>query len=196
AGDPAAIPPLLAALTAERGLPQGVVGMAVLDIGTSALPALRESVRSASPAAQGVAAELLGVHGDLVAAGVLESALGDPGRETGVRRAAATALGRIGSPRPADALSRVLAHSDFPELRSAAAEALGRIGDPAALPALIAGLAAPEADVRAACADALVVLGPEGREWLASLADVRGPAGDAARAALDAVPSALERMRA
>ena len=195
-GDPSAVPPLLSALTAARPLPHGVVGMALLDIGTPALPALREAARCGSPEAQALVIELLGVHGDLVAAGVLESVLADRERSTVVRRAAAVALGRIGSPRPADTLSRVLAHSVAPDLRSATAEALGRIGDPAALPALTAGLTAPEGEVRAACADALVALGAEGREWLGTLAGGAGPAADAARAALDAAPPRREAVRA
>ena len=140
--------------------------------------------------------ELLGVHGDLVAAGVLESILADRERPTDSRRAAAVALGRIGSPRPADTLARVLALSVVPELRTASAEALGRIGDPAALSALTAGLTAREGEVRVACADALVALGAEGRELLGTLAGGVGPAADAARAALDLASPRRDPVRA
>ncbi len=197
AGDPAAVPPLMAALTADRPLPHGVVGMAVLDLGTGALPALRETVRDGSPAAQAVAAEQLGVHGDLTGSGVLESALADLRRDLAVRRAAATALGRIGSPRSADALSRVLTLAGPASLRCAAAEALGRIGDPAALPALMAGLASLGVGVHVACADALVALGPEGRELLTSTAAAGGRAAGTSQAALDAVaPVRLQRETA
>jgi HEAT repeat protein len=102
------------------------------------------------------------------------------------RRSHRALPGRTGPSRPVDTLSRAVAHSDVPELRRAAAEALGRLGDPAALTALTAGLAAAEHDVRTACADALVALGDEGRQWLEFLAAAPGPAGQAARAALDA----------
>jgi HEAT repeat protein len=116
---------------------------------------------------------------------VLESAVTDEGRPIVVRRAAATALGRIGWTRSSDPLSRVLAHAEDPWLRCAAAEALGRIGDPSALSALTAGLASPAPEVRHACGEALACLGAEGREWLGVLASGSGVAAGAARAALE-----------
>jgi HEAT repeat protein len=154
---------------------------------TDALPALREALRSGSPGDQVLAAEQLGLLGDGTGTGVLESAVLDEDRPLAVRRAAATALGRIGWTRSADPLSRVLARSVDPALRCAAAEALGRIGDPTALSALTAGLASPAAEVRRTCAGALSRLGAEGREWLGVLAAGGGVAADAAREALEAV---------
>ena len=74
-----------------------------------ALPVLREALRSGSPADQLLAAERLGQLGDGTGTGVLESAVSDEGRPLVVRRAAATALGRIGWTRSTDPLSRVLA---------------------------------------------------------------------------------------
>jgi HEAT repeat protein len=136
-----------------------------------------------------LAAEQLGLLGDGTGTGVLESAVSDEGRPLVVRRAAATALGRIGWTRSTDPLSRVLARSEDPALRCAAAEALGRIGDPAALPALTAGLVSPAAEVRRTCAGALSRLGAEGREWLGVLAVGGGVAADAARQALEVVPA-------
>jgi HEAT repeat protein len=154
---------------------------------TDALPALREALRSGSPCDQVLAAEQLGLLGDGTGTGVLESAVVDENRPVIVRRAAATALGRIGWTRSSDPLSRVLAQSVDPGLRCAAAEALGRIGDPAALPALTAGLASPAVEVRRTSAGALSRLGAEGREWLGVLAAGGGVAADAAREALEAV---------
>jgi len=154
-----------------------------------ALPALREALRGGSPFDQVLAAEQLGLLGDGTGTGVLESALTDEGRPLPVRRAAATALGRIGWTRSTDPLSRVLARSVDPALRCAAAEALGRIGDPAALPALTAGLASPAVEVRRTCAGALSRLGAEGREWLGVLDAGGGVAADAAREALEAITS-------
>jgi HEAT repeat protein len=149
------------------------------------LPALREALRSASPGDQVLAAEQLGLLGDGTSTGVLESALTDEDRPIPVRRAAATALGRIGWSRSTDPLCRVLARSQDPALRCAAAEALGRIGAPSALPALTAGLASPAVEVRRTCAGALSRLGAEGREWLGVLAAGGGGAADAAREALE-----------
>jgi hypothetical protein len=102
------------------------------------------------------------------------------------RRSHRALRSRTGPSRRVDTLSRAVAHPGDPELRRAAAEALGRLGDPAALTALTAGMAAAEREVRDTCAEALLALGDEGREWLQVLAAGPGPAGQAARAALDA----------
>jgi HEAT repeat protein len=163
------------------------VTRAHLDTVTSELPALRETLRCGAPDEQALAAERLGLLGDGIATGVLESAVTDEHRPLAVRRAAATALGRIGWIRSTDPLARVLTQSVEPLLRCAVAEALGRIGHPSALPALTAGLASPAVEVRRTCAGALSRLGAEGREWLGVLAAGGGGAADAARDAL-AVP--------
>lgn len=168
--------------------------MAVLDLGTPALPALRDALGTGAPAVQALAAELLGLHGDLTVSGALESLVRDLDQAMGVRRAAAGALGRIGSPSATEVLVRALAS---PLLSATAAEALGRIGDPFALPALVAGLAAAEPEARAACANALATLGGEGRGALATAAAGRhaaGPAPRAARAALDALAASPRRQ--
>jgi HEAT repeat protein len=190
AGDPAAVGPLLTALSASRPLPAGIVGMAVLDLGTPVLPSLREALRSGAPAARVLAAEVLGLHGDLPAAATLEDIVRDRAQPDDVRRAAVSALGRIGAPSSTEALVRVLADGS---LRTATAEALGRIGDPFAVPALAAGLAATDPAVRTACAGALAALGAEGRDRLAALASGSGPAARSARAALQELATTPRR---
>jgi HEAT repeat protein len=187
AGDVAAVPHLLGSLTSPRPLPSGIVGMALLDLGTSALPALRTALETGSAPARALAAGVLGLHGDVPATGALTAALDDEQSSPDVRRAAAEALGRIGAPQAAPALSRVTVLGGDPALRQAAAEALGRIGDPDCVPALLAGMAAADLRVRTACADALASIPPEGRERLQAVAASDGPAAGAARAALDAV---------
>ena len=164
--------------------------MAVLDLGTPVLPALREALGVGAPAARRLAAEVLGLHGDLPAAAGLEGLVRDRRQPVEVRHAAAAALGRIGSPTSTDLLVRLLGTA---ELRCTAAEALGRIGDPFAVPALAAGLAAVDPAVRTAMAAALAALGGEGRAALTRLAGGSGPGPDAARAALDAVAVASRR---
>jgi HEAT repeat protein len=184
-GDPAAVGPLLAAVTAPLGLPPGVAGMALLDLGTVALPAFRAALDAGLPTAQSLAAELLGLHGDPVAVEALTALVVDARRDPDVRRAAAKALGRIGSPVATAALVSALLDSGDAPLQGAAAEALGRIGDPAGLDALTTGLRSAGLDVRAACADALALIGEQGRVRLAAHAVLRGPTGEAARSALD-----------
>ena len=184
AGDPRATVPLLRALSRSRRVPAGVVGMALLDLGTPVLPALRAAVTApTSSAAQALTADLLGLHGDLAAAGLLAALAADPVQPLTVRRSAVTALGRLGSPEATPVLAAALAERGVPALRRAAAEALGRIGDDAAL-AVLAGSFTGDAAVRADCADALAGAGEEGRERLAAHAWSSGPLGEAARAAL------------
>ena len=184
-GDAAAVGPLLSAVTARQGLPPGVAGMALLDLGTAALPSLRAALDAGLPVAQSLAADLLGLHGDPMAAAALTTLVGDERRDPDVRRSAAQALGRIGSPAATEALSTALVAPGEAPLQCAAAEALGRIGDPAGLDALITGLRTGTGDVRAACADALALVGEDGRVRLAAHAVLRGPTGDAARSALE-----------
>ncbi|MGY1713075.1 HEAT repeat domain-containing protein [Geodermatophilus sp. SYSU D01106] len=184
AGDPAAAGPLLRTLSRSRAVPAGVVGMALLDLGTPVLPALREAAAgSAAPAAQALAADLLGLHGDLQALDLLLGPATDRTRPVAVRRGAVTALGRLGSPSATPALAAVLAEAGDPTLRASAAEALGRIGDDAALAALVAGVT-DDPVARSVCADALAAAGEEGRTRLSAYARHGGPVGRAARAAL------------
>ena len=71
------VPDLLAALTTSRPVPSGIVGMALLDLGTSALPALRTALESGTAPARALSASLLGLHGDLPATAALTAALDD-----------------------------------------------------------------------------------------------------------------------
>jgi HEAT repeat protein len=198
AGDITAVLALLASLTTPRPLPSGIVGMALLDLGTPALPALRTALRTAlgSAPARALSAGLLGLHGDVASAPALTAELDDADAPATVRRAAAEALGRIGAPQAADALCRVTVLATDPALRRVSAEALGRIGDPDSVHALVAGMAAADRGVRTACADALAAIGPEGHDRLDRLADLGGPAADDARAALDALAAQPRRLQA
>jgi HEAT repeat protein len=186
AGNESAAGPLLAALTGSAAVPAGIVGMALLDLGTPALPALRTALDSATPVVASLAADLLGLHGDAAATPALEAAVSDRRAPADLCRSAAAALGRIGSPSSTGPLAHVLGGTRAPAVRRSAAEALGRIGDPDALPALIRGLSDADPDVRAACADAMNALGDEGSALLGKITGSEGPAADAARATLDA----------
>jgi len=184
-GDVAAVAPLLAGLAVRPGIPPGIVGMALLDLGTPALPALRAAVNGPVPEARPLAAELLGLHGDPGAADLLVEVLADVHRAPVVRRSAASALGRIGSPHATATLVSTVTTTGPLEVQVAAAEALGRIGDPAGLEALTSGLRTGAALVRSACAESLAAFGPAGRARLAAHAVLLGPTGAAARSALD-----------
>lgn len=187
-GDEHAAGPLLDALTGPTAVPAGIIGMALLDLGTPALPTLRGALTSPVPIVGSLAADLLGLHGDAGAASALEAVLDDRRTPEELCRSAAAALGRIGSPNSTAPLTRVLGGSRAPGVRCCTAEALGRIGDPAALPVLIRGLGDVLPEVRAASADAMNLLGSEGRAMLETIAGTDGPAADAARASLQALP--------
>ena len=193
AGDPGAVAHLLHAVAGERALPTGVVGMALLDLGTTALPMLRDALTGEHGASRALVAELLGVHGDPSAAPALEDLVRDAREDRGVRRTAAAALGRIGSPTSTEPLVSALTNSTDPRLRRTAAEALGRIGDPTATIPLLAGLADDDVAVRAACADALAALGAEGRASLEQVAAGPGAAAPDAQAALDELDGPVRR---
>src|SRR5215218_2608076 len=107
-----------------------VFGIALLDLATPVLPSPRASLVSGPPAARALSADVVGLHGDVVACPALAELLTDPRQPEDVRRAAATALGRIGDPGCTEPLADVLVDVALPALRRAAAEALGRIGDP------------------------------------------------------------------
>ncbi len=189
AGDALAAGPLLHALARSRPVPAGVVGMALLDLGTPVLPDLRAAVADPpSASAQALAADLLGLHGDVEALGLLLGLVGDRARPAAVRCSAATALGRIGVPAATPALAAALAETAVPALRRAAAEALGRIGDDAAIDALAAAVDGNDDAVRAECADALAAAGEDGRARLAAHAWRAGVVGETARAALSNRP--------
>jgi HEAT repeat protein len=195
AGDPAAVGYLLDALSAAQALPHGVAGMALLDLGTTALPQLRDALMDDDPDVRSLAAEIVGVHGDIAAAPALEVLLRDPEEDAAVREAAAGALGRIGSPTSTEPLARALTESPALRLQRVSAEALGRIGDPVAAVPLLAGMASPDVAIRTACADALARLGPEGRSWLEEVSAGSGAAAEVARAALDDLAAGARRLQ-
>jgi HEAT repeat protein len=185
-GDPVAAP-LLVALAAGDRVPAGILGMALLDLGTPVLPVLRAALDDPSPTVRALAADLLGLHGDPDAGTPLVRLVATEDQPAALRAAAAQALGRIGDRSATPTLCSVLGSPRRPALRSAAALALGRIGDPHGLDALVVGLGTADRQVRAACAEALVAGGAQGRARLTAAASSPGPAGDAARAAADAL---------
>lgn len=194
-GEVTAVGPLLAALGARPGLPPGIVGMALLDLGIPALPELRAAVEAPLPEARPLAAQLLGLHSDPVAGDVLARVLADADESPALRLSAASALGRIGSPHASAVLVSVLNSGRPLELRVVAAEALGRIGDPSTLDALTAGLSTGAGLVPATCAEALTGFGRAGRERLDEHALRGGTVGLTARAALDALDARTPRRR-
>ena len=122
---------LLSLLGPPDVVPEGVVASALLELGPGAAPALRRTLESGNPGGghrRAMAADVLGLLAMMPAWEDLIRYVRDP--ELPVRVSAVRALGRLGVPRAADALSPCLAPGEDGELRAVAAHALGRIGDP------------------------------------------------------------------
>jgi len=144
-GDPAAVGPLMEALTGDQY--SGVrwkAAEALGKIGTPAVPALLTVLAHPDEDIRWKAAVTLGEIGDERAIGPLVQLLNDQDRF--VRSRAAYALGLIGPP-ALGALSATLIEGDV-ETRRGAATALGMIGDPGAAAALIGALSDPSSAVR------------------------------------------------
>ena len=101
-----------------------------------------------------------------------------------VRASAVRALGRLGLPQAADAVTACLDPAERPELRALAARALGGIGDPRSGPALAACLDDPHYWVAHNGAVALAALGEAGEAELARAGHGEGSGAAHAREAL------------
>jgi HEAT repeat protein len=150
------VPRLVRALAGNE-VPRAIAAGALLSIGSSAAPALRELLSAPEPAVRTSAAELIGFTGEAGDAERLAAALGDGAAE--VRAAAARALGRLGERAEAEALRDALG-DPAPFVRTAAAHALGRIGDRDAFDALALVAQVDEYDPAQAAAHALAQIDP------------------------------------
>ncbi|MPY95299.1 MAG: hypothetical protein GEV08_20275 [Acidimicrobiia bacterium] len=182
-GDPVAVPVLLATLEPPARLPVGTVAMALARITEGAAPRLRVALASSAPQARAIAADLLGLHGAVVAVDELGVVLRDD-PEAPVRAACARALGRIGSPRCVAPLLDAAGADPADAVRAEAVGALGLAGSPRAVPVLARALEEGTAEVSERAAAALAVLGPKARSVLRLRRAVPGPAGERAGAAL------------
>ncbi len=176
---------LLSLLGPPDVVPEGVVASALLELGPGAAPALRRTLESGNPGGghrRAMAADVLGLLAMMPAWEDLIRYVRDP--ELPVRVSAVRALGRLGVPRAADALSPCLAPGEDGELRAVAAHALGRIGDPHSAGPLAACLGDPDYWVAHNAAQALALLGTPGRQALALAAAGNAAGAPHAREAL------------
>ena len=159
-GDAQAVLGLLAALEGAHAVPTGVVTMALLHVGPSAVGALREGLAADRPAAvRQVSAELLGRLGATEAVDELITMLwGDP--DAGVRACAAGALGRIGLPRASGPLIACITDDDSRLVCETAIAALGMLGGEDGIAALGAVLVCGDHGFARRAADALSHCGP------------------------------------
>jgi HEAT repeat protein len=162
---PVAVAPIVAALAAGR-VQRAVGGWALMKLGESALPSLRELVEHEDADIRAAAVELLGLTGDASDSGQLVERLRDPAAE--VRAKAAHALGRLGAADAALALREALGDRIF-FVRAAVARALGQIGDRPSAVALVHQAQTDRFEAAQAAARALAELEPVG---LAAAAEV------------------------
>ncbi|MGH9055780.1 MAG: HEAT repeat domain-containing protein [Acidimicrobiales bacterium] len=190
--DPSTTLPLLAGLAAHRRLPPAIVVHALLRIGSPAVHYLLGALDHKKVGIRVVAAQTLGLIGDVQAVDRLAEAVGrDPSDD--VRVSAAAALGRIGS---GAAVSTLLAASDAGRpvaLRAASVIALGEIGDNRTVPHVRGLLYDRDWPVAHAAAASLSALGAGG--YLALLEAATDPAASGAAHALEAL-AVLDLRRA
>ena len=139
-------------------MPRAVAGLALLEIGPPAVPALEELLASEDENVRATAVELIGRMGCARDGERLLACLDDPSAE--VRARASRALGRLGSAEASRKLRRAL-DARVPFLRAAAAVGLGRMGDPDALEQLIAQACLDEFTPARAAATAAAKISPE-----------------------------------
>jgi len=181
-GDPSVVPALLSALQPPRSVPRRIVAQALLRIGAAATPELIGALGAPEVDVAAAAADVLGVLCVAEAAPKLvEVAAG--GRDPRLQRAAVAALGRIGAPTALEVAVRAVEPGNPPDLRAAGAQALGRLGHPRAIPLLMEAAGDPVDEIADRAVQALVDLGPAGREALRTLADDPARPGSAAGAA-------------
>ncbi|GAA3220607.1 HEAT repeat domain-containing protein [Actinocorallia longicatena] len=155
-GDPRSARPLLKALAGHRPVGPDPVAAALVRLGPAAAPQLRAGLESPQPRARSTSAAALGVLGGPRDVRELLSRL-EREEEADVRVAILGALGRLGSPASAGAISARLGDHD-PAVRRAAAEALGELGAGSTAEALRAALDDPDPANARAAADALLRL--------------------------------------
>lgn len=156
---------------AEGAVPRSAGANALLELGPEALPSLQPLARDPQAPVRATALEIIGLLGSGADKEFPVHGLYD--HHPTVRRAAATALGRIADREAAAGLRHALI-DPAAEVRAAAARALGRIGDRSVADDLMHLATHDSFDVAHAAAAALTVLDP--RLVVAARGSVRAPA--------------------
>jgi HEAT repeat protein len=173
---------LLKSLAHPHPLPEGIVAMALLDVGAEAIPSLCETLRSDSAAQRSMATEALGPLEAVAAWRDIAVLLDDV--DVRVRVNAVRALGQLGVPDAGDAVARCLEPAGPAALRAEAARALGQIGADRYVPLLVTGVENRDHSVAHNSAEALTKAGDAGYRALLMLAARSGDGSDHAREAL------------
>jgi HEAT repeat protein len=154
---PEAAAPLVRTLV-DGTVPRAIAFRALLDIGSGALPVLRELVHHPDQNVRMAAVELLGWLGEASDDAVLIDAVRDPAAE--VRARAAGALGRLASFEGAEALTGALDDRIY-FVRLHAARGLGQVGEQAAVPRLLRQAREDRFEAARAAAEALARIDPD-----------------------------------
>ncbi len=170
---PAAIPPLIAALSGADAILRAGAARALGEMGAAgkaAIPGLRANLGHREPAVRQETIDALAQIGEVAP---LVSALG--GKESLERSGAALALAQIGreAKDAAPALEKLLGKETDASVRAAALTALAKVSpDPAkALPQLLAALKSDNDELRHAATNALLLLRPASAALLTMLHD-------------------------
>lgn len=182
-GEPAAVFPLLAVLE-RRAVATNLVLMALVHVGTPAIPELTKSLASRSASVRRICAQLLGLHGDMASARWLSQLVAyDP--DIDVRITSIESLARIGHPRSVEPIERAMAATQPEPVRAAAARALGSMGALSSADSLQLALFDPSEIVGMAAAEALGRLDAKGRGVLELAVATSGSGASRAQQWLD-----------
>jgi HEAT repeat protein len=139
-------------------VPRAIAFRALLDIGSGALPVLRDLVYHPDQNVRMSAVELLGWLGEASDDAILIDAVRDPAAE--VRARAAGALGRLAAFEGAEALTGALDDRIY-FVRLHAARGLGQVGEQAAVPRLLRQAREDRFEAARAAAEALARIDPD-----------------------------------
>jgi HEAT repeat protein len=171
-GTSEALRPLVAALKSPGRWSAIRVSVVLIMAGDEAVNVLLEDYQWLPDHARLAAVDIFARIRSLRASPLLRDLLGDPNPD--LRARAANAIGMLGDPTGAEALTRSLEDPKWP-VRAMAAKALGHLRESTSIGALKNALADPQWWVRANAAEALKSKGLAGREALIEMLDSEDP---------------------
>jgi hypothetical protein len=142
----------------RESVPRAIAFRAVLDLGTSALPELRQLAQAEDPRLRAAAVELVGWLGDAADVDLLVEQIDDPSAE--VRAKSAAALGRLAETDGTAALTRALDDRIY-FVRLQAARALGQVGEQGAVERLLRQAREDKFEAARAAAAAVATIDPD-----------------------------------
>lgn len=183
-GAPGTVGPVLHASAGRRRVSYGLVLIALLHMGPEVIDELQKELDHYEPSVRRIAAQVLGMHGAVVAIPkLIELSEGDS--DWSVRIMSAVALGRIGMPNCLPPLVRIARVGPSSRERARATEAIGMVGSKEAVDVLLQLVGDPDELVSRVAVHALGRQGEPGKRVLVTIAMSNHARSAAARECLD-----------